>query len=261
MQVILDKIIEHKEKEVKNRIEITPLKKLINSKHYNVKCLSMVDYLNREGASGIIAEIKRQSPSKGVFKADIDVEKLSIAYMQAGASALSVLTDKKFFGGTNEDLLKVRKFNLCPILRKDFIISDYQIHEAKAIGADVILLIASVLGKEKINEFTLLAKELGLEVLLEVHDESEIDYYVSQIDLLGVNNRNLNNFETTIEKSLSIFSKLPVEACLISESGIRTAKDVKTLKELGYQGFLIGETFMSKAFPGKALEDLVKRLR
>lgn len=259
--MILDKIIKHKEKEVKERSELTPLKKLTGSNHYNVKCLSMVKYLNREDASGIIAEIKRRSPSKGSFKDVIDVEKLSIAYMQAGASALSVLTDKEFFGGTNDDLLKARKFNLCPILRKDFIISEYQIHEAKSIGADVILLIASVLKKEEVKNFTNLAKELGLEVLLEVHDESEIESYVSEVDLLGVNNRNLNNFETTIEKSKKIVSSLPKDACLISESGIRNAKDVLELKDLGYKGFLIGETFMSSAFPGKTLQDLVNGIR
>ncbi|MCL4160981.1 UNVERIFIED_CONTAM: hypothetical protein GTU68_009527, partial [Idotea baltica] len=179
-------------------MDLIPVKKLETSVHYKVKSLSLVEYLNRDDASGIIAEIKRKSPSKGVFNDKIDIEKLSIAYMQAGASALSVLTDKEFFGGTNQDLLMARKYNLCPILRKDFIVSEYQIYEAKSIGADVILLIAAVLTKEEIKDFSVLAHSLGLEVLLEVHTKEEIKKYCDEVDLIGVNNRDLGTFKTDI---------------------------------------------------------------
>lgn len=257
---MLEKIIKFKREEVKKQMALIPVKKLETSLHFNIKSLSLVEYLNREGASGIIAEIKRKSPSKGMFNEKINVEKLSISYMQAGASALSVLTDKEFFGGTNQDLLVARKYNLCPILRKDFVISEYQIYEAKAIGADIILLIASVLTKEEIKDFSVLAKSLGLEVLLEVHTKEETRKYCNEVDLIGVNNRDLGTFKTDIQNSVNLVRDLPDNACKISESGIRTAEDILELKKLGFKGFLIGETFMKTAFPGKTLNELVSNL-
>jgi len=178
-----------------------------------------------------------------------DVEKVSIGYMQAGASALSVLTDNYFFGGKNGDLTTARKFNFCPILRKDFTISKYQIIEAKSIGADAILLIAAVLTKEEIKQFTTIAHQLGLEVLLEVHTQEELDKYIPEISLVGINNRNLKTFEVDFENAICLAQKLPTETVKIAESGINDPKNIIELKQHGFDGFLIGENFMKTASP------------
>ena len=202
---ILDKIIAHKRKEVADRKALFPTRLLEQSIYFGGQTISMSQYIRRQDKSGIIAEIKRKSPSKGVINNFVDVERISIGYMQAGASGLSILTDNEFFGGKNEDLTKARSFNFCPILRKDFIIDEYQIIEAKSIGADTILLIAAALSPEEIARYGKLAQSLGLEVLLEVHDLEELQRSVSEhINLLGVNNRNLKTFETSVEVSKEI---------------------------------------------------------
>lgn len=259
---ILDKIIATKEKEVKERRELYPAKLLEQSIHFGAPRVSMVEYLAREDKVGIIAEIKRRSPSKGEFHKKISVEELSIGYMQAGASALSVLTDREYFGGSNVDLEIARKFNFCPILRKDFVIDEYQVIEAKAIGADVILLIAAALTPERVQELTKLAQSLGLEVLLEVHDSDEITAHpCDQVDLVGVNNRDLKTFDVSVETSLKLIEELPKELPKISESGIDSAETIAKLRSAGFSGFLIGEAFMKDGRPQRACRRLVKRIR
>jgi indole-3-glycerol phosphate synthase len=221
----------------------------------------MKKYLRREDKSGIIAEFKRKSPSKGIINNSSTVEKTSIGYMQAGASGLSILTDTEFFGGKNEDLLEARKFNFCPILRKDFVIDEYQIIEAKSIGADCILLIAAILTPEKTQQLAQFAKKLGLEVLLEVHDATEIANFVcSEIDIVGVNNRNLKTFETSIGLSKELADKIPSQFLKISESGLSNPADVAELKTYGYEGFLLGEHFMRQSKPELACKQFIEKL-
>ena len=245
---ILDEIIAYKRKEVEERASTHPIKLLEQSIYFQSESVSLKHYIQREDKSGIIAEFKRKSPSKGMINEYADVEKISIGYMQAGASALSVLTDTKFFGGKNEDLTTARKFNFCPILRKDFTVSEYQIIEAKSIGADAILLIAAVLSKEEIKRFTALAHQFGMEVLLEVHAQEELDKYTPEIKLV-INNRNLKTFEVDFENSIRLAQQLPTETVKIAESGIEDPKNIIELKHHGFDGFLIGENFMKTAFP------------
>ncbi len=257
----LQTIVEYKKKEVQEKKDLYPAKLLERSIYFNSPCVSFRKYLMRDDLAGIIAEFKRKSPSKGFINKYADVEKTTIGYMQAGASALSVLTDTNFFGGKNEDLTMARKFNFCPILRKDFIVDEYQIIEAKSIGADVILLIAAVLDKEQIKNYTKLAVSLGMEVLLEIHGEEELDKIISEIKIVGVNNRNLKTMEISLQTSFDIFSKLPIEAIKISESGIKTAQQLIQLKEAGYNGFLMGESFMKHSRPEEACMQFIKEVK
>jgi len=257
---ILDKIVAHKRKEVDKDKSLYPVKLLEESIHFDAPCVSLSKYILREDKVGIIAEFKRRSPSKGAINIYASPEKVSIGYMQAGASAISVLTDKEFFGGSKEDLKTVRKYNFCPILRKEFIIDEYQILEAKAIGADAILLIASILTEDEISKFVKLAKSLGLEILFEVHDKIEIAKYIDGIDLIGVNNRNLKTFKTDYRYSIEMFDKLPNDAVKISESGISDASVVRELKKVGYNGFLIGEHFMANGNPGESCGRFVRNV-
>jgi indole-3-glycerol phosphate synthase len=257
---ILDQIINHKRKEVAEKIATRPIKSLEQSIYFSSPCVSLKEYILREDKSGIIAEFKRKSPSKGMINEYADVEKISIGYMQAGASALSVLTDQHFFGGKNEDLSVARKFNFCPILRKDFIVNEYQIIEAKSIGADAILLIAGVLTREEIKQFSTLAHQLGLEVLLEIHDTSELEKYDAEISLVGINNRDLNTFEVDLNHSISLSQQLPVETIKIAESGINNFQNIQLLKSHGFDGFLIGEHFMKTANPELTCKKFIERL-
>ena len=257
---ILHEIVVQKRKEVDKDKSMYPIKLLEASIHFDSPCVSMSEYILREDKVGIIAEFKRKSPSKGGINLYASPESVSIGYMQAGASAISVLTDSKFFGGSKEDLKTVRKFNFCPILRKEFIIDEYQIIEAKSIGADAILLIASILTEKEISQFTKLAKSLGLQVLFEVHDADEIEKYIPEIDLIGVNNRNLKTFETDYRYSIEMFGKLPSDAVKISESGINDPKIVAELKGVGYNGFLIGEHFMANGNPGKNCAKFIQQV-
>ena len=246
----LNKIIQHKKEEVHLRKELYPIKLLERSPYFSSPTLSLSHYIKKEDKTGIIAEFKRNSPSKGVINAHAPVERTTIGYMQAGASALSVLTDTQFFNGTNEDLKEARTFNFCPILRKDFTIEEYQILEAKSIGADAILLIAAILTPQQIESFCKLAHSLELEVLLEVHNKQELLNNLNcPVDLIGVNNRDLRTFETNINRSLELFPLIPSSITAISESGIANPETIMHLKEAGYQGFLIGETFMKHNHP------------
>ncbi len=257
---ILDEIIARKRKDTKEKAGTHPIKLLEKSLYFETESVSLKHYIKRKDKNGIIAEFKRRSPSKGIIHEFADVEKISIGYMQAGASALSVLTDSHFFGGTNKDLTTARKFNFCPILRKDFIVSEYQIVEAKSIGADVILLIASVLSKKEITDFTALAHQLGLEVLLEVHEKEELDKFSSEIDLVGINNRNLKTFAVDFENSIQLSESLPKGTVKIAESGIDDFKKIIALKKYGFDGFLIGENFMKTASPEWACKKFIEQL-
>lgn len=249
---ILEKIVAHKQKEVTERKSLYPAKLLEKSIYFKTPSVSFRKYILREDKNGIIAEFKKKSPSQGFINPYAEVEKVSIGYMQAGASALSVLTDTEFFGGKNADLTEARKFNFCPILRKDFIIDEYQLIEAKSIGADVVLLIAECLEKKQLKQLAETAKNLGLEVLMEIHSAEQLNKLNPFVDAVGVNNRNLKTFEVSIENSLKLIEGIPDSMVKISESGLSKADSVVRLKKAGYQGFLVGTHFMHTANPAKA---------
>ncbi|EON78184.1 Indole-3-glycerol phosphate synthase [Lunatimonas lonarensis] len=259
---ILDQIVADKKKEVAENKAMVPLMRLEKSPFFDGKTVSMRKYLLNPEKTGIIAEFKRKSPSKGWINATAKVEKTTIGYMQAGASALSVLTDKVYFGGDNEDLIAARKFNFCPILRKDFMIDEYQFVEAKSIGADCVLLIAAILEPKRLEELAKFAKSLGLEVLMEVHDAEELDRSLNPyLDVVGVNNRNLKTFDVSVETSLNLLDRIPDEFVKISESGLSDPGTLVQLKEAGFQGFLIGENFMKSIRPHQAAYNFMNAYR
>ena len=258
---ILTQIIEHKRKEVAERKALYPVRLLEQSIYFQSPTVSLKKYIQRPDKSGIIAEIKRKSPSRGVINGDVSVERISLGYMQAGASALSVLTDKNFFGGSNEDLMIARKFNFCPILRKDFVVDEYQLFEAKSIGADAVLLIAAVLSPLEVKNLAKRARELNLEVLLEVHSREELDRSIdAEIDLVGVNNRNLQTFEMNVDLSRELAPYIPNKFVKVSESGIESPQAIVDLRKFGFQGFLIGQTFMAQSRPGEAARQFITEL-
>lgn len=258
---ILQEIIDHKRREVAEQRELVPVKKLERSEHFTAPVISLSEYIRRPDKVGIIAEIKRRSPSKGAINEYISVEQLSIGYMQAGASALSVLTDAKYFGGSNGDLSTARRFNYCPILRKDFIVDEYQIVEARAIGADAILLIAAGLDAAQIKQLAAVAVSIGLEVVLEIHDRAELPDDLENIDIVGVNNRDLKDFSIDVNRSLEMADMLPDSIAKISESGLSDAETIRKLKAAGFDGFLIGETFMKNSRPEEVCAALVNQLK
>ncbi|WP_186756471.1 indole-3-glycerol phosphate synthase TrpC [Echinicola salinicaeni] len=259
---ILDKIIAHKKEEVAERKSLVPTKLLERSIFFDNQVVSMKKYILREDKTGIIAEFKRKSPSKGLINGTATVEKTSIGYMQAGASALSILTDQEFFGGKNEDLITARKFNFCPILRKDFIVDEYQLVEAKSIGADCILLIAAALEPQRLSELAKFAKSLGLEVLMEVHDGEELERSVNpDLDLVGVNNRSLKTFDVSLDTSYGLVDKIPDEFVKISESGISDPQTLVDLAAAGFNGFLIGENFMKSIRPHQAALNFMNKFK
>jgi indole-3-glycerol phosphate synthase len=258
---ILDKIVEYKRKEVEERKGLYPVKLLEQSIYFETQPVSMSRYIRRPDLTGIIAEFKRKSPSKGVINAYASVERTTLGYMQSGASALSVLTDKPSFGGSNDDLTTARKFNFCPIIRKDFTIDEYQIIEAKSIGADAILLIAAVLTPAEATRFCSTAHSLGMEVLLEVHDEVELRNHLEVgADLIGVNNRNLKTFEVNIDVSKRLAELIPSRVVKVSESGISDPATIVELRKFGYDGFLMGENFMKHSRPEKAAREFIDAL-
>lgn len=257
----LEKIISDKQLLVKEKKELIPLKLLEKSIYYESKTVSLKEYILRKDKNGIIAEIKKRSPSKGNINLYVDIEKTSIGYMQAGASAISVLTDTPYFGGTNDDLTLVRKFNFCPVLRKDFIIDEYQIIESKSIGADAILLIASALTKEEIKNFTKLAQSLGLEVLLEIHSKEEIDKISEYNSIVGINNRDLGSLSIDLQNSSLLIPYLKGIEVKITESGIKSPEDLLELRSIGFNGFLIGTLFMKSSRPHLALKQFVEDIQ
>ncbi len=258
---ILEIIVSNKRKEIARNKERFSIKELEASPFFQRQPLSLKNHLLMKDKPGIIAEVKRKSPSKGDINLNISVVTTTIGYVKAGASALSILTDNEFFGGNNEDLIITRKSNSCPILRKDFMLEEYQIIEAKSIGADAILLIASILNPSEVSDLSKFAKSLQMEVFLEVHSKSELeDYLIDSIDLVGVNNRDLKSFETQLDNSLDIIELIPPGYLKISESGINTPDDVIALKRAGFDGFLIGEAFMKASNPHKACRIFIDTL-
>ncbi len=260
---ILDKITAQKAIEVAAAKAEISSQDLEKSEFFARKTNSLVGSLSAENSTGIIAEHKRKSPSKGIINDKLSVEEVTQGYAQAGAAGLSVLTDTDFFGGNKEDLQKARIANpSTPILRKDFMIDEYQVYEAKAWGADVILLIAACLSPEQIKSLSQKAHELGLEVLLEIHDQEELDRSpLEYVDIVGVNNRNLKNFaENNVNASLSLADKIPAHIIKISESCISEPETINLLKSAGYKGFLIGETFMKGASPGTKLGEFIAKI-
>ncbi|MEW6470370.1 MAG: indole-3-glycerol phosphate synthase TrpC [Bacteroidota bacterium] len=254
---ILDKIIAFKKKEVAERKSLYPYQLLERSIYFRSPVISLKKYLLRPDKAGIIAEFKRRSPSKGVINQYADVERTSIGYMQAGASALSVLTDTEFFGGRNEDLTTARKFNYCPILRKDFVVDEYQLVEARSIGADAVLLLANVLSPAQVRQFAATARSLGLEVLLELRERKELAALTSEVDVVGINNRDLKSFKTDIRRSFEMADLIPDRFIRVSESGIDSADTILRLKKAGFRGFLIGESFMKRSRPETACAELI----
>lgn len=259
---ILDTIVEHKRKEVNDRRKATAVAELEKRTLFQRPVASIKKQLLVPDASGIIAEFKRKSPSKGIINSAAKAERTTMQYVQAGASALSVLTDENFFGGSDADFLSARIVNGCPMLRKDFVIDEYQIIEAKSIGADVILLIAASLEPAEIKNFSSLARSLGMEVLLEVHNETELlENLGADADLIGVNNRNLKTFEVSIDISKRLFPLMPKEVVKVSESGIDKVEAILELREIGFQGFLVGQKFMEQDEPGLACKNFIHELR
>lgn len=257
---ILDKIIFDKRREVILKKSIIPVSQLETSVFFDKKTISLSEKL-RNSTSGIIAEHKRRSPSKAEINYGFTVEEVVKGYESAGACGISVLTDGKYFGGSLDDLLLARASVNIPLLRKEFIVDEYQILEAKAHGADLILLIAAVLTREEIKSFSQFAKSLGLEVLLEVHNQEELEKSIMPtLDMIGVNNRNLKTFEVSLDFSKQLASQIPDEFVKVSESGISSIDAIKELKPYGYKGFLIGENFMKTDNAGKAATEFISQL-
>jgi indole-3-glycerol phosphate synthase len=258
---ILDKIVVDKRKEVALKKELIPASQLEDSVLFDKPTISLAQTL-RNSTTGIIAEHKRRSPSKSVINQSLNVQDVAKDYENAGVCGMSVLTDGKYFGGSLDDLLLARSVCNLPLLRKEFVIDEYQIIEAKAYGADVILLIAAILSRAKIKHFSELAKSLQLDVLLEVHNEAELQKSIMpSLDMLGVNNRNLKTFEVSLETSKKLSEQIPDEFTKVSESGISSVKAIQELKSYGYQGFLIGENFMKTHEPGQRAKDFIAKLK
>jgi len=259
---ILDQIVATKKKEVAERKAKTSIPDLEaqNEAFFYRDCISLSERLKQEKQSGIIAEFKRHSPSKGFINKQADVVEVTQAYVKAGVAGISVLTDMEYFKGTTQDLSNAKSNNKIPILRKDFMIDEYQLMEAKCMGADVILLIAAILSQEETYNLANVARSIGLEVLLEVHNEQELNHINQHVNMVGVNNRNLDTFEVDLETSIQLFNKIPNDFLKISESGISDVETIQALKQIGYDGFLIGECFMKTENPGAACEAFIQAL-
>lgn len=258
---ILDRIVADKHKEVELKKRLIPIKQLEQAALFGRNTTSLA-YALRNSTTGIIAEHKRRSPSRAVINQKLSVQDVALGYETAGACGMSVLTDGKYFGGSLDDLLLSRAAATIPLLRKEFIIDEYQLLEAKAYGADVILLIAAVLSREEIKSLSEFAKSLSLDVLLEVHNQQELDKSIMpSIDMLGVNNRNLKTFDVSTDISKQLSSHIPDDFVKVSESGISSIEAIKDLKQYGYKGFLIGENFMKTENPGASATEFIKELK
>lgn len=258
---MLNDILINRQKQVAQNKALYPVKLLEQSIYFDSETVSLRHYITRPDKSGIIAEFKRKSPSKGVINPYATVQETTIGYMQAGASALSILTENTFFMGKDDDLIKARHANYCPILRKDFILEEYQVIETKSIGADAILLIAAALDKATLATLYHLSKALGLEVLFEVHDLEDLDKLPGSDLIIGVNNRNLKTMHVDIQTSISIAEYLSKDFVLVSESGLNKVSDIQTLKAVGYSGFLMGEHFMATPNPAETLTQFINQLK
>lgn len=259
-QNILDKIVKQKKAEVAVQKEQKPIYQLMEDENFKRTCFSAKESISKSGASGVIAEFKRQSPSKGVINGVAKPEKVVKSYQEAGASIVSVLTDEKFFGAKASDFEIARKNLSIPLLRKEFIVDSYQIYQSKAMGADVILLIAAILSPRRCKDFAFLANNLGMEVLLELHDESELEHVNDYVDLVGINNRNLKDFSVDTDRSIRLATKLPVDMIRVAESGLDSPKVVRKMKENGFQAFLMGEHFMKTESPGVACKQFISEM-
>jgi indole-3-glycerol phosphate synthase len=257
---ILDTIVAKKRLEVADRKAQRSTADLEKSPFFKKETLSLKQFIQDETRTGIIAEFKRKSPSKGIINDQVTVEEVTTAYAKCGASGISVLTDTDFFGGSLDDLVAAT-VNEVPLLRKDFTIDEYQLVEAKAYGAGVILLIAACLTPVEVKSLAGKAKGLGLEVLLELHDESELGHVCDEVDLVGVNNRNLKTFTVDLEHSVRLAEQIGNGFVKVAESGISQVKNIQYLKQYGFQGFLIGENFMKEANPSEAFRNFVAELK
>ncbi len=257
---LLDKIITHKRQEVVQKKATTPLAVLEQSPDYALPVRSLTASLLQAHSTGIIAEFKRKSPSKGFIQQNADATLITQGYTQNGAAGLSVLTDSYFFGGSNQDLQVARKNNV-PILRKDFIVDEYQIAEAKSIGADVVLLIAACLTPQRVEQLAKTASSLGLETILELHAEEEMEHICDAVTMVGINNRDLKTFRVDIDRSLRMAAQIPRDKLKIAESGISSINDIRVFQQNGFQGFLIGEHFMKQADTVQSFKAFVEELK
>ena len=255
MNGILRKIVDYKIIEIKRQKEQVNIDQLLAHKLFKRAPLSLEHAIN-EG-SGIIAEFKRASPSKGVIRKNADVKSITSGYEKAGASAISVLTDQEFFRANEHDLPLARQSVNIPILRKEFIIDEYQIYQAKTLGADAILLIAAILTKDKMRSLLTLTHNLGLEAIIEVHNQEELDKLCGDERIIGVNNRNLDTFDVDIATSIDLSSQLRA-VVKVTESGLNLDTDIASLIEAGFNGFLIGESFMKSEIPEDSCREFVE---
>jgi indole-3-glycerol phosphate synthase len=258
MENILHKIVQEKKREVDQlRLHFDP-----GAISFDRKCISLKERLLDKHCSGIIAEFKRRSPSKGWFKAEgYPAEAIVTSYEAFGAAGASILTDTGFFGGNIGDLIQVRTSSTLPLLRKDFIIDELQIQEAKMAGADVILLIAAILSPQRVKELASVVKRYGMEVLLEIHTAEEIEHICDDVDIVGVNNRNLDTFEVDVNTSIQLIKSIPSNKIAISESGINNVDTIEVLKEHGFKGFLIGEAFMKEDDTANSFKTFINTLK
>lgn len=260
---ILEEIVAHKRVEIDERKRFVPLQQFTGAIQQMMdegKPASMSEALT-SSATGIIAEFKRKSPSKGWIHRDVKPQEVTTLYQSNGASALSILTDTQYFGGYDEYIQQARQAGVTiPILYKNFIIDEYQLFQARFCGASAVLLIAACLTKDECKHLQHLAHELGMETLLEMHNDRDFDYASLEPDMYGINNRNLGTFTTDVNNSFRLAGRLPQGACLVSESGISHPDTVKELREVGFRGFLIGERFMREADPGAALKQFIEEL-
>jgi len=258
---ILDNIIAVKRNHVEECKKAVSKNDLEKSILFEEKCISLKNRLLERESTGIIAEFKRKSPSKGIINDNFSAAEITTAYQNADVAGVSILTDHPFFGGNTHDLTSARVNLNIPVLRKDFIIDEYQIIEAKSMGADLILLIAAVLNKNEIIHFAKLAKSLGMEILFEVHDREELEKVSEDVTIVGVNNRNLKTFVVDIQQSIELVNYIPDNFLKISESGIESVASIRKLKNVGYQGFLIGENFMKTDNPGDSCKKFISELK
>jgi indole-3-glycerol phosphate synthase len=257
---ILEKIAEVKREEVKKRRADIPENILSKSAFFNMRMPSFYEALAKPAPS-VIGEFKRKSPSRGIINQSADINNVALAYQNAGIAAMSVLTDEEFFGGKNSDLQGVAGFLNIPLLRKDFVVDEYQVTEAKAIGAAAILLIASILSKEEVDFLSRKALSLGMDILFEIHDSSDLDKISRNINIIGVNNRNLKTFEVSMDNSEELLKYLPENCLKVAESGFHSAEDVASLFNKGYDAFLIGENFMKSDDPGRSAANFIVNLK
>lgn len=262
MSSILDEIVANRLEEIAALRKASCLIEIRENTDFATPRNSLTKKLLTPGSSGIIAEFKRRSPSKGVINDNVQPEIVTQGYAEAGASGLSVLTEQHYFGGSTADFIAARKANpFTPLLRKDFIVNEFQLYESRMLNADIILLIAAVLEKSEISRFTAIAHELGMEVLLELHDEGEISRIDKEVDMIGINNRNLKDFNVDLDRSLKLLDRLPSNAVKISESGLSDPETVDFLRNRGFHGFLMGENFMKTDNPALACRQFIGQLK